>query len=173
DWSSDVCSSDLGEANRLAASPDLVSAVAAAATTVTSRQLLKLPPVDLERMFGGTHQLGGDPALTAQLRTYQSRSGFTQVLLLEEHGLVVVASSSRASSRIRLTDDSLWQQAMRNGAGETDPVVDSATGEATVRYAVALRASAASRPVGVLEVVYPLRIAALLTGVQLSDSAYL
>src|SRR3989475_9737238 len=161
-----------GEADQLAANPFLIRAAVEAARSVVVRGLDKVPAPDLDRIFAARHQLGTDPDLARYFRNYPERSEFTDLIVTERHGLVVIASG--VSGRLQQGNDSLWQQAIRNGAAESEPAIDSATRSVTVRYAVALRAAEASRPVGVLEGVYPLdRVGWLLTGINLGDSAYL
>jgi methyl-accepting chemotaxis protein len=140
-----------GEADQLAANPSLIRAAIEVASSVAAR-----PDRDLVRY----------------LRGYPERSEFTDLTVTERHGLVVIASG--ASARLQRRDDSLWQQAMRDGAAESEPAIDSSTRSVTVRYAVVLRQAEGARPVGVLEGVYPLdRVGWLLTGIDLGDSAYL
>jgi len=161
-----------GEADQLAANPSLLRAAVEAATSVSARRLDQVPPPVLERMFAPTHQLGTDRDLARYLRSYPERSEFTDLIVSERHGLVVTASG--VLDRLQRRDDPLWQQAMRDGAAESEPAIDSSTRSVTVRYAVALRPAEGARPVGVLEGVYPLdRVGWLLTGIDLGDSAYL
>src|SRR2546430_4168074 len=161
-----------GEADRLAANPSLIRAAMEAARSVVDRHLDALAPADLERMFAATRQLGTDRDLARYLRSYPERSEFTGLTGSELHGLVVTASG--VPDRLQRRDDALWQQAMRDGAAESEPAIDSSTRSVTVRYAVALRPAEGARPVGVLEGVYPLdRVGWLLTGIDLGDSAYL
>ena len=161
-----------GEADRLAANPSLIRAAIDAGRAVVERRLDRVPPPDLERLVGATHQLGADAELTRYMRGYLERSEFTDLTLTERHGLVVVRSG--APGRLHLGDDSLWQRAMKDGAAESEPAIDSSTRTVTVRYAVALRPGEGARPVGVLEGVYTLdRVGGLLTGIALGDSAYL
>src|SRR5213080_1477001 len=161
-----------GEADQLAANPSLLRAAVEAATSVSARRLDQVPPPVLERMFAPTHQLGTDRDLARYLRSYPERSEFTDLIVSERHGLVVTASG--VLDRLQRRDDPLWQQAMRDGAAESEPAIDSSTRSVTVRYAVALRPAEGARPVGVLEGVYPLdRVGWLLTGIDLGDSAFL
>src|SRR5438034_628977 len=123
-------------------------------------------------MFAARRQLGTDPDLARYLRSYPGRSAFTDLTVSERHGLIVTASGE--PQRLQQRDDPLWQQAIRDGAAESAPAIDSSTRSITVRYAVALRPAEGARPVGVLEGVYPLdRVGWLLTGIDLGDSAFL
>jgi len=159
------------EANRLALNPFVARAAVEAARTIAARQLDKIPPATLERMFAATHQLGGDPDLARSFKAYPEGSDFTDLAFTERSGLTVLASSR--PDAFSHADDRLWQQAMADGAAEDTPAIDSATTSVTVRYATAIRPSEGARPVGVLEVVYQLdRLGLLLTG-DLGDSAYL
>jgi methyl-accepting chemotaxis protein len=161
-----------GEANRLATTPSVIRAALDAAQVANARRLERIPPVDLERMFAASPRLGTDADLARYLRSYPEQSEFTDVTITERHGLVVVASG--APDRFRQADDPLWQQAMRDGAAENLPAIDTATRSVTVRYAVSLRPGEGARPVGVLDGVYTLdRVGSLLTGIDLGDSAYL
>src|SRR5438067_1091121 len=161
-----------GEADRLAANPSLIRAAIDAGRAVVERRLDRVPPPDLERLVGATHQLGADAELTRYMRGYPERSEFTDLTLTERHGLVVVRSG--APGRLHVGDDALWQRAMKDGAAESEPAIDSSTRTVTVRYAVALRPGEGARPVGVLAGVYTLdRVGGLLTGIALGDSAYL
>jgi len=160
------------EADQLAANPSLIRAAMEAARSVVDRHLDALAPADLERMFAATRQLGTDPDLARYLRSYPERSEFTDLTVSERHGLIVTASG--VPQRLQQRDDPLWQQAIRDGAAESAPAIDSSTRSITVRYAVALRPAEGARPVGVLEGVYPLdRVGWLLTGIDLGDSAFL
>src|SRR5256886_3050692 len=161
-----------GEADRLAANPSPIRAAIDAGRAVVARRLDRVPPPDLERLVGATHQLGADAELTRYMKGYPERSEFTDLTLTERHGLVVVRSG--APGRLHVGDDPLWQRAMKDGAAESEPAIDSSTRTVTVRYAVALRPGEGARPVGVLEGVYTLdRVGSLLTGIALGDSAYL
>src|SRR2546429_9884148 len=161
-----------GEADRLAANPSPIRAAIDAGRAVVARRLDRMPPPDLERLVGATHQIGADAELTRYMKGYPERSEFTDLTLTERHGLVVVRSG--APGRLHLGDDSLWQRAMKDGAAESEPAIDSSTRTVTVRYAVALRPGEGARPVGVLQGVYTLdRVGWLLTGIGLGDSAYL
>ena len=160
------------EADQLAANPSLIRAAMEAARSVVDRHLDALAPADLERMFAARRQLGTDPDLARYLRSYPERSEFTDLTVSERHGLIVTASGE--PQRLQQRDDPLWQQAIRDGAAESAPAIDSSTRSITVRYAVALRPAEGARPVGVLEGVYPLdRVGWLLTGIDLGDSAFL
>src|SRR6266700_301955 len=151
-----------GEADQLAANPSVIRAAIEAARSVTARQLDKVAPPELERMFAARRQLGADPDLARYVRSYPERSEFTDLTVTESHGLVVLASGVPA--RVQ----------QRDGAAESEPAIDSATRSVTVRYAAALRPAEGARPVGVLEGVYPLdRVGWLLGGTALGDSAYL
>src|SRR5207245_11172652 len=96
----------------------------------------------------------GDPELARYLRGYPERSEFTDLTVSESHGLVVTASG--VPDRVRQRDDPLWQQAMKDGAAESEPAIDSTTRSVTVRYAVALRPAEGARPVGGRGGGYPL-----------------
>src|SRR6266704_2473678 len=126
-----------GEADQLAANPSVIRAAIEAARSVTARQLDKVAPPELERMFAARRQLGADPDLARYVRSYPERSEFTDLTVTESHGLVVLASGVPA--RVQQRDDPLWRQAMRDGAAESEPAIDSATRSVTVRYAAALR----------------------------------
>jgi len=160
------------EANQFAANPYVIRSALDAGQSVLARRLDQVPPATLERTCAATRQLGGDPDLARYLRSYPERSEFTDLTVTERHGLVVITSG--APGRFWHGDNPLWQQAMKDGAAESDPAIDSTTRSVTVRYAVALRPTEAARPVGVLEGVYQLdRVGWLLTGINLGDSAYL
>ena len=159
------------EADRLATDPFVIRAVTDAARLVTARKLDTAAPATLGRLLAGAAQLGGDPGLARLLKNYPEGSDFTDVTLTERHGLTVLASST--PDRLRHGDDPLWLQAMAEGAAESAPAIDSATGSVTVRYAIAVRPTPGAQPAGVLEAVYQLdRLGWLLTG-DLGDSAYL
>ncbi len=159
------------EADQLAINPFFVRAMVAAAQSAAARGLTQTAPASLEKMFSA-RQLGADPELTAYLKGYPERSEFTDLAFTEVHGLTVLASSP--PDLFSHASDSLWLRAMRDGAAESDPTIDSSSRSVTVRYAVAVRASETARPVGVLEAVYQLdRLGVLLTGIDLGDDAYL
>ncbi|HTR19409.1 MAG TPA: methyl-accepting chemotaxis protein [Gemmatimonadales bacterium] len=160
------------EADQLAINPFFYQAMVAAAQSASARGLPQVPPATLERTFGATRQLGGDPELSQYLKGYPERSEFTDLAFTEIHGFTVVASSP--PDLFAHAGDGLWQRAMRDGAAESDPAIDSSSRSVTVRYAAAVRPSETARPVGVLEAVYQLdRLGVLLTGIDLGDSAYL
>jgi hypothetical protein len=81
-----------GEADQIAVNPYVVSALVTATQTVAARHLDQIPDAALRRLFGAARQLGGDPELLRYLRTYPQRSEFTDLILTERHGLVVLAS---------------------------------------------------------------------------------
>jgi methyl-accepting chemotaxis protein len=160
------------EVDRIAADPFVIQAAQEAARTVATRKLSTLPPVRIEQMYAGTRQIGGDPELQRFLRGYPEGSDVTDVWFTESTGLVVLGSSR--PDQIWHGGDPLWQQAMSEGVAEGEPAIDSATMTVTVRYAVAIRAGASARPVGVVSAVYELdRVGWLLGGSDLGDSAYL
>jgi methyl-accepting chemotaxis protein len=159
------------ETDRLAADPFVIRTATAASRSVTARKLDRAGLPALQRLFAGTGQLGGDPDLARYLKAYPEGSDFTELTLTESHGLTVLASSR--ADRLVHGDDPLWLQAMAEGAAESAPSIDSATGSVTVRYAITVHPTPAARPVGVLEATYQLdRLGWLLTG-DLGDSAYL
>jgi methyl-accepting chemotaxis protein len=159
------------EADRLALNALVVRAVLEAARSVAARQLGRLPPAALERMFAATHQLGGDPDLARLVRAYPEGSDITDLVFTEHSGITVLASSR--SDAVSHADDRLWQQVMAEGAAEDLPAIDSATGSVTLRYATAIRQTEGSTPLGVLEVIYELDRLGLLVTADLGDSAYL
>ena len=160
------------EADRLAADPFVVRAALDAGRSVVARQFDKADPSSVEPRFSATHQIGGDPNLDRYLKRYPEGSDFTDLAVTERHGFAVLASSR--PDVFWHGNDSLWLRAMREGAAESDPAIDSATTSVTVRYAVAVRPAEGAQAVGVLEAVYQLdRIGWLLGGTDLGDSAYL
>ncbi len=160
------------EADRLARNPFIVQAAIDAGRVVTERQLDRVPPPTLEDRFGTTHQLGTDAAVQQLVRSYPQGSDLTAVVVTERYGLAVIGSSR--PDLFWHGNDPLWQRAIEAGAAETSPRVDSTTGSVIVRYAVAIRATPAARPAGVLEVVYQLdRLGTLLANAALGDEAYL
>src|SRR6266700_3134208 len=92
-----------GEADQLAANPSVIRAAIEAARSVTARQLDKVAPPELERMFAARRQLGADPDLARYVRSYPERSEFTDLTVTESHGLVVLASGVPA--RVQQRDD--------------------------------------------------------------------
>src|SRR5690242_11989523 len=80
------------EADQLAANPSVIRAATEAGRALAARRLDQVPPETLDRMFASTRQLGTDPELARYLRGYHERSEFTDFLLTERQGLVVVAS---------------------------------------------------------------------------------
>src|SRR5579884_1957677 len=117
------------------------------------------------------HAVEADRELARYLAGYPERSEFTDITVTDSRGFVV--ASSGADRRVRSADP-VWQRAMRDGAAESDPVIDSTTRSVAVRYAAAVRPVEGARPVGVVEGTYTLdRLGWLLTGTALGDSAYL
>lgn len=159
------------ELDRLAADPFVVRAATDAARLVSARQLDRLGAAEQETRLAATGTLGDDLDLARYFRGYPEGSDFTDLILTERHGLVVLASSP--PDRMARGDDALWARAMAEGAAESTAAIDSATGSVSIRYAVAVRPAPNVGPVGVLEAVYQLdRLGWLLAG-DLGDSAYL
>ena len=160
------------EADRLATNPYVVRAALEAGQTVARRRLDQTEAAALERLFGATHQIGGDRNLENYFKRYPEGSDFTDLAFTERHGFTVMASSR--PDRFSHASDPLWQQAMQQDAAESAPAVDSASQSVTVRYAVAIRPAEGAQAVGVLEAVYQLdRLGPLLGNSGLGDSAYL
>src|SRR5205823_13502791 len=62
-----------GEADRLAANPSPIRAAIDAGRAVVARRLDRVPPPDLERLVGATHQLGADAELTRYMKRSEER----------------------------------------------------------------------------------------------------
>jgi len=159
------------EALALASEPQLVTAVRDAGQSAVARGLDRMTIPDLERAFNATRQLGGDPALAAYLRAYPGTSDFAEIITTDSHGLNVFASD-RPSDFVQ-RDETWWQRAISEGTFESGARFDSSAGTASLEFDVAIRASQAQRPVGVLKAVFALdRLTALLGTEELGDQAY-
>jgi methyl-accepting chemotaxis protein len=160
----------------LASQPQLIAAVREAGQAASARGLDRTPIPDLERMFNGTRQLGGDPALRDYLRAYTTISDFAEIIVTESHGLNVL-TSSRTSDFVQ-RDEPWWQRAVEDGSYEGDARYDSSSSAASLEFDVAIRAPAGGgglrNPVGVLKAVFALdRLTALLGTEELAGDAYL
>lgn len=156
----------------LASQPQLIAAVREAGQSASARGLDRTPIPDLERMFNGTRQLGGDPALQGYLRAYTTISDFAEIIITENHGLNVL-TSSRPSDFVQ-ADEPWWQRAVEDGSYEGDARYDSSSSAASLEFDVAIRAPGLRNPVGVLKAVFALdRLTALLGTEELAGNAYL
>lgn len=131
----------------LAATPDFAAAAEAAAARVGAEGLDRLDRTTIETRFATRRRLSVDPALERSLRDAAQQAGFTEITLTERHGFVV-AATGRPSAFV-LADEEPWQQALRNGLAPGSARYDSATGDAVLDVAAAVRA-AGGRTVGVL-----------------------
>ena len=158
----------------LASQPQLIAAVREAGQAAAARGLDRTPIPDLEQMFNGTRQLGGDPALRDYLRAYTTISDFAEIIVTESHGLNVL-TSSRTSDFVQ-RDEPWWQRAVEDGSYEGDARYDSSSSAASLEFDVAIRAPGGGlrNPVGVLKAVFALdRLTALLGTEELAGDAYL
>ena len=158
----------------LASQPQLIAAVREAGQSASARGLDRTPIPDLERMFNGTRQLGGDPALRDYLRAYTTISDFAEIIVTENHGLNVL-TSGRPSDFVQ-ADEPWWQRAVEDGSYEGDARYDSSSSAASLEFDVAIRAPGGGlrNPVGVLKAVFALdRLTALLGTEELAGNAYL
>ena len=156
----------------LASQPQLIAAVRDAGQSAAARGLDRMPIADLERLFGGTRQLGGDPVLRDYLRAYTTISDFAEIIVTDSHGFNVLASS-RPSDFVQ-RDETWWQRAIADGSYEGDARYDSSARAAALEFDVAIRAPRLQNPVGVLKAVFALdRLTALLGSEELSGNAYL
>ncbi|HEV8382869.1 MAG TPA: methyl-accepting chemotaxis protein [Gemmatimonadales bacterium] len=160
------------EATALASEPQLIAAVRDAAQAAATRGLDRMTIPDLERAFNATRQLGGDPVVRDYLRNYPATSDFAELIVTESHGLNVFASG-RPSDFVQ-RDETWWQRAISEGVYEGGARFDSSAATPSLEFDVAIRASQAQRPVGVLKAVFSLdRLTALLGTEQLEGGAYL
>jgi len=152
--------------------PGVVAAARTASQQVTARHLDRAQPLDIERVFGGTRQLGADPELQVFLRDYVGNSELIDVLFTEDHGIVVLASSR--PSGILQRDAGWWQGAMRDGSYEGPPQYNPTAATVSIDHAVAIRSDRNTRVLGVLlSVIEVDRLRYLFRGADLGDSAYL
>src|ERR1700752_3860387 len=159
------------EAVSLAGQPQLIAAVGEAGQAAAARGLDRIPIPDLERMFNGSRQLGGDPALRDYLRTYPTMSDFAEIIVTESHGLNVL-TSSRPSDFVQ-RDEPWWQRAIAAGSYEGEARYDSSSNAASLEFDVAIRAPGLRNPVGVLKAVFALDQLTALLGTELAGNAYL
>src|SRR6185503_14062496 len=156
----------------LASMPQLIGAVRQASQDAATRGLDKLDIPTLERMFTGSRQMGGDPALRDYVRAYTTLSDFAEMFVTESHGFNVL-TSERPSDFVQ-SDEEWWQRTMEDGSYEGDAKYDSSAGTVSLEFDVAVRAPGLARPVGVLKAVFALdKLAKLLGSEELSGSAYL
>ena len=159
------------EATALASEPQLIAAVRDAGQAAVTRGLDRMTIPDLERTFNASRQLGGDPALASHLRNYPATSDLAEIIVTESHGLNVF-TSDRPSDFVQ-RDETWWQRAISEGLYEGGAGFDSSAGAASLEFDVAIRASQAQRPVGVVKAVFALsRLSALLGTEQLAGGAY-
>jgi len=160
------------EATALASEPQLIAAVGDAGQSAATRGLDRMPIPDLERAFNSTRQLGGDPVVRDYIRSYPATSDFAELIVTESHGLNVF-TSDRPSDFVQ-RDEAWWQRAISEGVYEGGARFDSSAATASLEFNVAIRASQAQRPVGVLKAVFSLdRLTALLGTEALEGGAYL
>src|SRR6266705_3464307 len=156
----------------LASMPQLIGALRQAAQDAAARGLDRIDIPTLERMFAGTRQLGGDPALRDYLRAYTTLSDFAEVFVTESHGLNVL-TSDRPSDFVQ-RDEAWWQRAVEDGVYEGDAKFDSSAGVVSLEFDVAVRAPGYTRPIGVLKAVFALdKLAKLVGSDELTGGAYI
>src|SRR5580765_8420427 len=149
----------------LASQPQIIAAVREAGQSASERGLTRDSIPDLEQMFSGTRQLGGDPALRDYLRAYTTISDFAEIIVTERNGFNVL-TSSRPSDFVQ-RDETWWQRAFADGSYE-------GTDAASLEFDVAIRPPRAQNPIGVLKAVFALeRLTALLGTTELAGNAYL
>jgi len=155
----------------LASMPQLIGAVRQASQDAATRGLDKLDVPTLERMFTGSRQMGGDPALRDYVRAYTTLSDFAEMFVTESHGFNVL-TSERPSDFVQ-SDEEWWQRTMEDGSYEGDAKFDSSAGTVSLEFDVAVRAPGYTRPVGVLKAVFGLdKLAKLLGSEGLTGGAY-
>jgi methyl-accepting chemotaxis protein len=155
----------------LASMPQLIGAVRQASQDAATRGLDKLDIPTLERMFTGSRQMGGDPALRDYVRAYTTLSDFAEMFVTESHGFNVL-TSERPSDFVQ-SDEEWWQRTMEDGSYEGDAKYDSSAGTVSLEFDVAVRAPGYTRPVGVLKAVFGLdKLAKLLGSEGLTGGAY-
>ena len=160
------------EARALATDPDLVAAVRDAGQAAVTRGLDRMTIPDLERMFNGTRQLGGDPVVRDYLRAYPTNSDFVELIATESHGLNVFASD-RPSDFVQ-RDETWWQRAISEGEFDGGARFDSSAATASLEFDIAIRTVQSQRPSGVFKAVFALdRLSALLRTEELEGGAYL
>src|SRR6185312_7890913 len=156
----------------LASQPQIIAAVREAGQSASERGLTRASIPDLEQMFSGTRQLGGDPVLRDYLRAYTTISDFAEIIVTESHGFNVLTSDKTSDFVQR--DESWWQRAMTDGSYEGDARYDSSSNTASLEFDVAIRPPRSQNPIGVLKAVFALeRLTALLGTTQLAGNAYL
>ena len=156
----------------LASQPQLIAAVRDASQSAAERGLTRLPIPDLEQMFSGTRQLGGDPGLRDYLRAYTTISDFAEIIVTDRNGFNVL-SSSRPSDFVQ-RDETWWQRAFADGSYEGDARYDSSSNTASLEFDVAIRPPRSQNPIGVVKAVFALeRLTALLGTSELAGNAYL
>ncbi len=155
----------------LASMPQLIGAVRQASQDAATRGLDKLDIPTVERMFTGSRQMGGDPALRDYVRAYTTLSDFAEMFVTESHGFNVL-TSERPSDFVQ-SDEEWWQRTMEDGSYEGDAKYDSSAGTVSLEFDVAVRAPGYTRPVGVLKAVFGLdKLAKLLGSEGLTGGAY-
>ncbi|HEX9705507.1 MAG TPA: methyl-accepting chemotaxis protein [Gemmatimonadales bacterium] len=160
------------ETQVLATSPAVIRAARQAAQDAAQRNLTGLETGVLERMFSRTRSLGGDPELTEYFRRYPDRSDFAELFFTESHGFNVV-TSGRTSDFVQ-ADETWWQRAWATGAFEGEASYDSSAAVVSIEYAVAVRSTPGSRPLGVLKTVFALdRLSRILDAERLGSGASL
>ncbi len=161
------------EVASLASMPQLVARVRLAGQDVVTRGLDRLPIPTLEARFDAARALGGDAELTTYLRSYTTRSDFSQLSVTERHGLNVLLSGQAPD--FAQGDETWWQRAMKDGSYEGEPQSDTTGTETALEFDIAIRGPRDSRPLGVLQALFSLeRLTALLGTEELAGrGAYL
>jgi methyl-accepting chemotaxis protein len=155
----------------LSSMPQLIGAMRQASQDAATRGLDKIDIPTLERMFSGSRQMGGDPALRDYVRAYTTLSDFAEMFVTESHGFNVL-TSERPSDFVQ-SDEEWWQRAVEDGVYEGDAKFDSSAGAVSFEFDVAVRAPGYTRPVGVLKAVFALdKLAKLLGSEGLTGGAY-
>src|SRR5437762_4860913 len=147
--------------------PQLLDIVRSTGDDVARRRLDTMSGPTLDRMFGRERQVLPDGAYRRYLHNYTEISDFSEVLLTERHGLVVVGSGRPAAVLQR--DQPWFRRAVEQGFFESDAHFDSLGGTVALELDVALRPAGGGRPLGVLKSVLTLRNLADL--VAASDTA--
>ncbi|MBW8771822.1 MAG: methyl-accepting chemotaxis protein [Gemmatimonadetes bacterium] len=141
------------ESELLATLPDLLSVTGETSTLVAHDGLDRLDTTALGARFP-LGMLAPTPGVRIFLARAAARSGFTGLLVVESHGLVVTTPNEAAPFDRRHTPWYLGAQRGTTWVGP--PLIDPERGIATVEIAVPMRQSGVDGLVGVLRTEYPL-----------------
>ncbi len=138
------------QAEFVAASPEVISAVRAGAARARELGIVNAPMADLEARLRADRSLQVEPSTRYYLRAMLPRLGAAEILITEARGYNAVTTG--LSSDFVQSDESWWQAAWRNGLSNADAVFDSSARQTVVSLATLVRAD--TTPIGVVKLAF-------------------